>query len=395
MPQKKITLLIFSLTFPLIMENNQYIWGEGGGGAENQILLLVKNLVERDTIQVHVLSKRFNFRESSYAKIKNLNLIRIYAPNKIFLVFYFLFGLLNILKIHRKERIDVIHINEPSISLPLVYFIKRLFHIPVFQKFPSIYTKSFLSDNYYRQALPFLLEITKKFDKFQCISSQIFNSVLKLGFKPDTLIKIPNGINPKPYLTITRDPNKEIRKLVFIGRLVGEKGINLLIEAFNEAFLKFPHISLDIFGKGSEKDKIVKMIKKLNLEEKIHISSYNSEGEKLKILQEHDLFILPSFFEGMSNALLEALCSGMPVLVSDTKSNRELIKNEDNGILFKTGSQNSLKEKIIFCLNNNELSWKIGANGRDYCIKYFDIDVIEKRIFLIYIDLIKKGGKIF
>ena len=393
MSNKKITILILSLNFPLVHENIPYSWGEGAGGAENQILLLVKKLVKRETLQVHVLSKRFNLKEYSFLKIKNLNLIRIYAPNKFFLLFYLLSGFLAILKIHHRERINLIHINEPSISLPLGYIIKKLFNIPIFQKFPSIFTKSLTSGNYYQHAQPFLLEITKRFDKIQCISAQIFNSTLGLGFKPETLVKIPNGIDTHPYQTITRDPNDRIRRLLFIGRLVSEKGVTMLVEVFNEVLLQFPEISLSIFGRGPEQEKINKIIKNLNLEEKIQVSSYNRAAEKLNILQNHDLFILPSFFEGMSNALLEALCSGMPVLVSNTQSNREIIQNGDNGLLFKNRSKNSLKEKLVFCLTHNEQLWKIGTNGRNYCKKYYDIDVIEKRIYKTYIDLIRKGGK--
>lgn len=393
MSNKKITILALSLNFPLIRENSRYSWGKGAGGAENQLLLLGKNLVKRKTLQVYVLSKRFNLKEESHLKIENWNLIRIYAPNKFFLFYYLISSFLSILKLHQRERINLIHINEPSISLPLAVILKKLFNIPVFQKFPSIFTKSLLSDNYYRHAQPFLLKLTKRFDKIQCISTQIYNSALELGFKPETLVKIPNGIDTKPYETIIRETHQKITKLLFIGRLAREKGIIMLVEVFHEVLLQFPDISLSIFGRGPETGAIQKMIKTLNLEEKIQISSYDREAEKLSILQDHDLFILPSFFEGLSNALLEALCSGMPVLVSNTKSNRELIINGENGVLFANRSKNSLKEKIIYCLTHPEQLRKIGTNGMNYCRKNFDIDVIEKKVFQNYIDLIRKSGE--
>ena len=389
MTKKKIKIVILSVNFPLITKKSQYLWGKSGGGAENQILLWVKNLIQIDKFQIYIISKRHFLKEKSHIMIGNLNLTRIFAPNKLFTLYFLIRSFLTVLNINSKERINIIHINPPPISLILTYFIKKLLKISTFYKFPTIFSKSLFTSNYYKLSQPLLLNMTKSVDKIQCVSSQILKSALFKGFKHDQLAKIPNGINISPYMAISRNNKKKIKKLLFIGRFVKEKGIILLIEAFKEVVSKHSDLTLSLYGQGPERKKIAQLIEKLHLQEKIRISHFTSEEEKLKILQDHDLFILPSFFEGLSNALLEALSSGMPVLVSDIPANKELIKDEYTGIFFKNGDEDSLKMKIIYCLNNSEKLWILGANARKFCKSNFDIGVIQRNIFEVYNKLIK------
>lgn len=392
MSKKRLVLLILSLNFSQISKINQSKLDENVGGAENQILLWVNTLEKTKKFRIHIISKRFSFNEPSKTETNSISLNKIFSPHKLFLFYFIIRSLISVLRINKKERINLIHINPPPLSLFLSYIIKTLIKIPTFYKFPSIFSKSIFTSNFYIISQPWFLNLAKKVDRIQCISSQIFKHALKMGFNKKQLTLIPNGIPTTPYISISRNFNQKIQKIIFIGRFVKEKGISLLINAFSEINKIYPDSTLSLYGRGPERKKIIQLIEKLKLQNRVLISSFQGETNKIKILKEHHLFILPSFFEGLSNALLEALCSGMPVVVSDIPSNKELIKDNETGLLFKNGDKESLVQKMLYCINNPEKVWQLGMNGRSYCENHYALKKIQVSLFKTYNDLIQSEG---
>jgi len=167
------------------------------------------------------------------------------------------------------------------------------------------------------------------------------------------VVYIPNGVNIEPSIEA-----REIKELglnqdgyiLFLGRLVPEKGVHYLIEAFNRLNTDK---KLVIAGGTSFSDDYIKKLNKLAENNKDIIFTGSVKGRLLAELYCNcTLYVLPSDIEGMPLTLLEALSYGKKVLVSDIKENLQVIEHIDNCYFFRRADVNDLYNKISFILSD-------------------------------------------
>ena len=127
---------------------------------------------------------------------------------------------------------------------------------------------------------------------------------------------IPNGVPLNKFKKINLK-NKKKKKILFFGRIHKKKGLDLLLKTIKKLPKDyFDYFSFDITGPGEIKDiQNLKLITNLSLEEKVRYNAPIYGSKKIAYLQEHDIFLLPSFEEGDSIALKEALSSYLPVII--------------------------------------------------------------------------------
>lgn len=166
---------------------------------------------------------------------------------------------------------------------------------------------------------------------------------------------IYNGIDTKKFFPIKKSNSKTL-KLITVGRLSLIKGQRYLIEALKN----LPNTELFIIGEGDLKIDLQQLAQQINVT--VHLLGQVPNNEIPKYLQEADIFALPSLNEGMSNALLEAMACGLPVIVTDVGGTKELLQN--NGILVEKESSESIREAIQTYRNQPELLKIHGANSR-------------------------------
>lgn len=160
-----------------------------------------------------------------------------------------------------------------------------------------------------------------------------------------------------------------------IAKLEKQKGYLTLIRAAKE--LNNPNMLFLFIGDGKERQKLENFSKNLGVQDQIKFLGWRKDTKEL--LKITDLFVLPSFHEGMSNSLLEAMASKVCCLVSNIDENKELIKNEENGLTFRTGNYKNLAEKIKFLYNNKNLREKYREKAYETAKKRFDIKkTVEK-----------------
>ena len=194
---------------------------------------------------------------------------------------------------------------------------------------------------------------------------------------------IPNGVN-RPIL---RSPQliKEIFGLdkddyiLFLGRLVPEKGIKYLIEAFRE--IKTDK-KLVIAGGSSDTDAFMQELKKFAEGEDRIVFTGFVQGQMLEELYSNAyVYTLPSDLEGMPLSLLEAMSYGNCCVTSDISECAEVV--EDKAILFKKSDIDDLKEKLQYICDNPDIVRKLKSGATDFiCQKYNWDDVVEKTLKL-------------
>lgn len=176
----------------------------------------------------------------------------------------------------------------------------------------------------------------------------IFQTQMAKSFFPKYIQK--KGVVLQNPVDATRIPEPYIgeRKKVFsaVGRLEPQKNFPMLIRAFSEFHKREKDYKLVIYGEGRERSNIENLIKELHLENFVSLPGRNKDV--LNCINDCAAFILSSDYEGMPNALIEAMCMGMPVISTDCPSGgpRELINNGENGLLIEVNSAEGMKKAM-------------------------------------------------
>lgn len=185
---------------------------------------------------------------------------------------------------------------------------------------------------------------------------------------------IPNGIDTTKFKP-GNFPEKP--RLITVSRLIKRKGLEYLITA-----LKDIDLELDIIGEGPELENLKRLAKEHNV--KVNFLGYVKHDNLPKHYQKASIFVLPSLYEGMSNSILEAMASGLPIITTNTGGTQELI--HDNGIIVKKKSSSSIR-KAILTIINNDLIREQGKNSRNLALK-MSWENVAKQYFNLYKELI-------
>ena len=121
------------------------------------------------------------------------------------------------------------------------------------------------------------------------------------------------------------------KKIVSVGRLIEQKNQKMMINAFSKLEKKYPNYELWIYGEGNYRDELERLIRELGLEKKVFLPG-NSK-DIFTVISDAEFFVMSSNYEGMPNALLEAMCLGLPVISTKVSGAIDVIKNEYNGLL--------------------------------------------------------------
>jgi len=210
-------------------------------------------------------------------------------------------------------------------------------------------------------------------DHIVCLNSAIANYLSKRGY--DTTF-IANGIRVEKYYSSSADDGNF---LLYVGRLVKEKGIDCLIKAYAliDANLreKYP---LLIIGDGTENDRLVQLISSLNLEKNVKICPKLPHEEFKSKLASCTIFVLPSLFECMPVSLMEAMVYGRAIIASAIPGCTDLIIDGYNGLLFKPNNSFELKQCLETYLTNPLKRDEFGKNARSTIYRSFSFDMIGK-----------------
>lgn len=172
------------------------------------------------------------------------------------------------------------------------------------------------------------------------------------------------------------------RVLLSIGELNKNKNHKIVINALKELDTKgFYYL---ICGKGPEKDNLIKLINDLNLNENVKLLGYRNDINE--ILQLADIYIHPSFREGLPVSVMEAMASSLPVLCSNIRGNKDLIEHNKGGYLVNPNSENEFNKKINKLINDSRLANKMG-NYNSKRIKDYSIENVLNEMKRIYKDI--------
>ncbi|ASP19587.1 putative teichuronic acid biosynthesis glycosyltransferase TuaC [Antarctobacter heliothermus] len=199
------------------------------------------------------------------------------------------------------------------------------------------------------------------------------------------------GVEPDRYTPIERE-EKSRTDLVFVGRLAGVKGVPLLLNAMrrlqqppatddpHRAFDEPPAVHLTIVGDGPDRAALEQQAAGLP----VTFTGYRSQSEVAEILSKADIFVLPSFAEGLPVVLMEAMAAGLPVITTRIAGVPELVTHGYNGLLVPPGNETALFAAISTLVESPELRAQMGETGRETVKADFDIATEAKKLSWLF-----------
>lgn len=208
----------------------------------------------------------------------------------------------------------------------------------------------------------------------------------KLNLPDNKFVVIPNSINLKKFdfqLDVTKKKNElkintENINIVCVGNLRIGKGHDTLLQAFELAYKRNPHMNLLIAGDGNQKKNLLNQVNTYKSRENIYF--LGNRNDIMEILKISNVFILLTLAEGMSNAIMEAMASGLAIITTDIEQNKELICNEKNGILIPANNVRIATEKILELSSNKEKRMWLAKNARESIQEHFSTDIIMSKL---------------
>ena len=195
-----------------------------------------------------------------------------------------------------------------------------------------------------------------------------------LKIDPAIVHVIYRGRDPGKFREKDDSMQRGMFRFIFVGRLLETKGLKELTDAFKIISAKYPSATLDVYGEGPFRNIIAQHITLSGLNDKVILHGAVSDGwEKL---YHADCFVFPSWYEGFSGSLVEAMMVGIPIIASDITMNQEAVTSGTTALLHKVRDVNDLADKMRSAIESYPAMIEMGRRARKEAIERFDINVI-------------------
>lgn len=211
------------------------------------------------------------------------------------------------------------------------------------------------------------------------VSQEIKDIVLKTyGLKDNKVLVLKNGIiledsSVVPVELKNEFPMSENKlKLLAVGRLVPLKGFDILVRAVAEVVNQgVQDLLVLVAGDGEERVRLEGLIWDIELDS--YIKLIGLRHDVIALMKSSDLFVMPSLYEGLSIAMIEAMACGLPIIASAAPGIKDFIKNEQNGLLFPVQDHKALAQRILRLVNNEDMRTQLSQGARESFEKEYDM----------------------
>ena len=221
----------------------------------------------------------------------------------------------------------------------------------------------------------------RKADAWQAISRRIANALAAKGIPAARISAIPNAVDVDRFLPGQRTPSAHPRFL-FVGRLVPEKNLFVLLDAFAALLQSHPVARLRVVGTGRLESALKRHANHLGIQQSVEFTGHRDDIEAL--LADADVGVLPSSVEGLSNTLLECMASGLPMVASRVSGSEDLVTPE-NGWLFEpedvAGLAACMAEAAALPASQRQ---EMGARARDMIERHAALHSVVDRMVTLY-----------
>ncbi|MBB1481807.1 glycosyltransferase family 4 protein [Pseudoalteromonas sp. SG41-2] len=285
----------------------------------------------------------------------------------------------------RQEKFDVVHTHSSKTGV-LGRIAAKLAGVPMVVhtvhgfSFPAAQSK-------FAKSLYFIMEyVGSKFsDKVICLhQDDKYIAVNQLKTKESNVCVIANGVNTDKFYPAAGNAQNNKKVIGMVGRLWPQKDPITLAKAGVKLFSRRSDFEIRFIGGGELEVSLKEIINEAKAEQ--HIRLLGWKDDIAEQLREFDVFVLPSLWEGMPLAILEAQSTKLPCVVSNIQGNNHLVKDQFDGLLFEPKDVDGLVKCLEKLLDDPDFADRLATNARNKIESDFDINDRTKKVCQLYAD---------
>jgi glycosyltransferase involved in cell wall biosynthesis len=341
------------------------------GGVENQLLLVLKNY-DREKFQPFVCS--LSEKGEIGQEIEKIG-IKVFALNKLKHTFDYSI-IKDICDIIKRERIQIVRTHQYHANFYGRIAAKKSKVPCIVASVHNVYTRD---KKLHRRIINrFLARFT---DKIIAVSEEVKMDILKYDrISEDKVQVIYNGVDlnafnesfDKEQIKSKLGINPNVPVIGTVGRLTEQKGHIYLLQAILKLKHKFPDIKVLIVGDGPLMDELKSYTSSSGLSNNVIFTGFRRDIPALLSIM--DIFVFPSLWEGLPNALIEAMASGKAIIASNLPQIKEVLDSDGLGILVPPKDSDSISQSINFLLKNEKIVKKMGNSAKNMACTRFNIE---------------------
>lgn len=369
------------------------------GGIARVVHDLSKRLI-KDGHEVTVVTYRDNADVPEYENDKGVNVYRvdnymIHPNNFIDWIMQLNFNMLSKATeiINKEGGFDVIHAHDWLVTYA-AKSLKNAYDIPIVATIHATEAgrNSGIHDETQRYINDTEWLLTYEATEVIVNSNYMKNEIQRLfGLPFDKINVIPNGINLSNFTGIERDydfrrqyamDNEKI--ILYVGRLVYEKGVQHLIAAMPKILSNYNDAKLIIAGRGGMMDELRAEASNLGLNDKIYFTGYLNSKQVQKMYKCADVAVFPSTYEPFGIVALEAMLAGVPTVVSDVGGLDEIVTHGVDGMKSYVGNANSIADSVTALLYDHQLATNVSKKAKQKVKDQFNWEKIAQDTHFTY-----------
>ena len=313
---------------------------------------------------------------------------RVHLPTSLLSLFWFL--------LTQGRQFQIWHIHQYGPQAVLTIALGKLLNRPVILKLTSSEQMSLMQSTATLPLTGVCTWLLQRVNNVIAMTEETYHEAVHFGFPERNIVKIGNGIDTDCFQPLRTSKCDDLRRkhgikargvVVSVGRLSPEKNHEGLLEAWRLALPELPQgWKLLLIGDGHMRESLQSLIVKYNLDQTVRIVGQQDNVEEWLALA--DIYVMTSHNEGLSNTMLEAMATGLPVITTEVSGTKENIREHDAGIVVPCGDMNGIASAIIKMVSSKDIRKQQGKHGHDVIARHYSISHVTEKYLELYQQLV-------
>ncbi len=291
-------------------------------------------------------------------------------------------------------RFDVIHVHQYGWPSSLAILFGMLARRPVVLKLTSTGPQGIRATLGRLPGRTLHLGLHRHLSACIATSRRASEEMVGIGLDASRVHLIPNGLDTEAFAPPSVESRAQARLklqlddsplVLTVCQMRPEKCLPLLLDAWVRVRRRIPEARLAIVGDGNEMSKLREQAERLNLDSSLLLPGRSSDPRPW--YQAADLYVLSSVNEGLSNSLMEALSSGLPVVSTRVSGSEDIVEAADTGLLVPVNDEAAMGEAIFELLDDPERAKACGIRASEYATSHFRLESVAEKVAKLYSDL--------
>jgi len=306
------------------------------------------------------------------------------------------------LRLARRHRIDLVTVQDPFALGMLGMLLKAVLRVPLNVQIHCDYFRNpyWMKERWvHRLMVPFSLTVLRAAESIRVGTRREKKKLEAAGIPAHKLYVVPVAT---PIDHFERADGSEVRRqfltlgykqlLLFVGRLVYPKQLQVLLRSVQLVVGKFPETLLLLIGAGDQEAELKRIVQNMGIDRNVAFLGQVPHAELPKFYAASDVFVLTSGYEGTCLVLVEAAAAGKPIVTTDIAGADDVIINGKSGFVVDVGDYTSHAERVLFLLEHPDIAARMGEHGRCHVRSNFDPEENIRRLVNMWMETKRGGG---